>query len=112
MVKRREIRVIRQILDIQGNNVSGHLNVLTFVTHLRRKHQHIAIDQKYVTRPQGVIPLTCPTKYADLLEQPITNEEHLSALRSGTKHKTPGIDGFSLQFYIGNWDTINRTYLS
>jgi len=38
MVKRQEIRVIRQILDIQGNYVSGHLNVLkTFVTHLRRK---------------------------------------------------------------------------
>jgi hypothetical protein len=42
MVKRRETRVIRQILDMQGNNVSVHLNVLnTSVTHLRRKYQPI-----------------------------------------------------------------------
>jgi len=37
MVKRRETRVIRQILGMLDNNVSGHLNVLNnFVTRLRR----------------------------------------------------------------------------
>jgi len=107
MVKLRETRVIRQVLDIEGNNVSGHRNVLnTFVTHLRQKYEPIEIDQTCVTRLQGVIPLTCPTKYADLLGQPITIEELSSALRSGAKHKTPGIDGFSLEFYVANWDTI------
>jgi len=57
------------------------------------------------------MPLTCPTKNADLLEQPITTEELLSALRSGAKRKTPGIDGFSLEFYIANWDTIKHDLL-
>jgi len=109
MLKRRETRVIRQILDMQGNNVSGHLNVPNaFVTHLRRKYQPIERDQTCVTRLQGVIPLICPTKYADLLEQPIATEELLSALRSGAKHKTQGIGGFSLEFYIANWDTIKK----
>jgi len=28
MVKRRETRVIRQVLDMQGNDVTGHPNVL------------------------------------------------------------------------------------
>jgi len=34
-----------------------------------------------------------------------------SALRSGAKHKTPGIDGFSLDFYIANWDTMKQDIL-
>jgi len=73
MIKRRETRVVRQIIDMQGNNVSGHLNVLnTFVTHPRQKYQPIKIDETCVTRLQGVTPLTGSTKYADLLEQPIT----------------------------------------
>jgi len=107
MAKRRETRVILQVLDMQGNDVSGHRNVLnTFATHLRQIYEPTEIDQTCVTRLQGVIPLTCPTKYADLLEQPITIEELSSALRSGAKHKTPGIDSFRLEFYIVNWDTI------
>jgi hypothetical protein len=69
MVKRRETRVIRQVLDMQGNNVFGHRNVLnTFATQLRQKYEPIEIDQTCVTMLQGVIPLTCPKKYADLLE--------------------------------------------
>jgi len=112
MVKRRETRVIRHVLDMQGNDVSGHRNVLkTFAKHLRQKYEPIEIDQTCVTRLQRVIPLTCPTKYAELLEQPITIEELSSALRSGAKHKTPGIDGFSLEFYIANWDTIKQELL-
>jgi len=112
MVKRRETRFIRQVLDMQGNDVSGHRNVLnTFALHLRQKYEPIEIDQSCVTRLQGVISLTCPTKYADLLEQSITIEELSSALRSGAKHKTPGIDGFSLEFYNANWDTIKQDLL-
>jgi len=108
-VKRRETRAICQILDMQGNNVFGHLNVLNnFLAHLRRKYQPIEIDQTCVSRLEEVIPLTCPTKYADLLEQPIITKELLSALRSAAKHKTAGIDGFSLKFYIANWDTITQ----
>ena len=100
MVKRRETRVIRQVLDMQRKDVASHRNVLnTFASHLRQKYEHIEIDQTCVTKLQGVIPLTCPTKYAELLEQPITIEELSSALRSGAKHKTPGIDGFRLEFY-------------
>ena len=60
---------------------------------------------------KSVIPLTCPTKYADLLEQPITIEEISSALRSGVKHKKPGIGGFSLEIYIANWGTIKQDLL-
>ena len=103
MVKRRETRAIRQVLHMQGNNVSGHRNVLnTFATHLRQKYEPIMIDQTCVTRLQGGIPFTCPTKYADLLEQLITIEELSATLRSEAKHITPGIDCFSL---LGHYKT-------
>jgi len=37
IVKQRESRVTRQVLDMQGNDVSGHRNVLnTFSTYLAR----------------------------------------------------------------------------
>jgi len=82
MVKRCETRVILQVLDMLGNDVSGHRNVLnTFATHLRQKYEPIVIDQTCVTRLQGVILRSCSTKYADLLEQPITIVELSSALR-------------------------------
>jgi hypothetical protein len=81
MVKRRETRVIHQIFDTQGNNVTGHLNILnTFVRHLRRKYQPITIEQTCVTMLKGIIIFTCPTKYADMLEQTITTDKLLSAL--------------------------------
>jgi len=45
MVKRRETRVIGQIVDMHGNNVSGHRNVLnTFAAHILQKYEHIDID--------------------------------------------------------------------
>jgi len=69
IVKRRETRVIRQLVDMQGNNVSGHRKGLrTCTAHLRQKYEPIAVDQTCVTRLQEVIPLTCPTRYADLLQ--------------------------------------------
>jgi len=38
----------------------------------------------------------CQTAYAEQLEQPITNDELLADLRAGAYHKSPGIDGLSL----------------
>jgi len=44
IVKRLETRIIRQTVDTQGNNVSGHRNILnTFATHLRQKYEPIDI---------------------------------------------------------------------
>jgi len=62
MVNRRETRVFRQIVVMQGYNVFGHRNVLnTFATHLRHKYASIEIVHTCATSLQGVIPLTCPT---------------------------------------------------
>jgi hypothetical protein len=52
-----------------------------------------------------------PTRYAALLEQPITSDELLVALRNGAWHKSPGIDGLPLQLYKANWETIQQELL-
>jgi hypothetical protein len=41
-----------------------------------------------------------------LLDQPVTTNEIPNALRAGSQHKSPGIDGICLEFYVANCDTI------
>jgi hypothetical protein len=44
--------------------------------------------------------------YTEQLQQPISNDELLAALRAGARRKSPGIDGLSLEFYTANWETV------
>jgi hypothetical protein len=71
----------------------------------------MAIDSTCVAKMRSAIQTTCPSKYADQLEQPITSEEILSALRAGAWHKAPGNDGFSLEFYTDSGETIHPDLL-
>ena len=52
------------------------------------------------------LPQVNPSTYAAQLKRPITSDELHNALRAGARHKAPGIDGLSLEFYTGNWDTL------
>jgi hypothetical protein len=52
------------------------------------------------------VPQVNSSTYAAQLEIPITTDETHNALRAGARHRTPGIDGLSLEFYAANWDTI------
>jgi hypothetical protein len=52
-----------------------------------------------------------PTTYTALLEPPITYDELTADLKAGARHKPPGIDGLSLEFYSANWDTIRSELL-
>lgn len=40
------------------------------------------------------------------LEAPITLEEIERALKSFSKHKTPGPDGFLMKWYLAHWDSL------
>jgi hypothetical protein len=106
MAKRRETRDIHHVQDQHSNIVTRQQDILTtFLTHLRQKYQPCT------TKLQEVIPSTCSTKFSYQLEQPITTKEILSALQKESKHKAPGIDGISLEFYIANWKTIHPDLL-
>jgi hypothetical protein len=52
-----------------------------------------------------------PTTYTALLEQPITSEKLLAALKTGARHKSSGIDGLPLELYKANWETIQQELL-
>jgi hypothetical protein len=45
-------------------------------------------------------------KFPNQLEQPITCEEILTAMRAGARHTAPGIGGINLDFHTAKWETI------
>jgi len=79
----------------------------TFIHHLVCKFGPIAVDEDAITDLLNYIPPVSPNMYAAQLDRPITSNEVLSALRAGARHRAPGIDGLSLEFYTANWDTIS-----
>ena len=85
--------------------------VTTFVTHLSRKYQLIAVDETVLAALRNFLHAVCQKAYAEQLEQPITNDELLAALRAGARRKSPGIDGLSLEFYTANWETVRSELL-
>jgi predicted choloylglycine hydrolase len=52
-----------------------------------------------------VTPADTP-EYAATLEQPITLDEIVTALKRGGSNKAPEYDGICLGFYTAHWDTI------
>jgi hypothetical protein len=112
MHKRRVTREIRKITDTQGNTHTTYRNIAaTFVDHLYNKYEPIEVDGQSMATIEIFLPSASPTRYAALLEQPITSEELLAALRTGARHKSPGIDGLPLELYKANWETIQQELL-
>jgi hypothetical protein len=64
------------------------------------------VDDNAITALLHNMPQVNPSTYAAQLERPITSDEIHNALRAGAHHKAPGIDGFGLELYTPNWDTI------
>jgi hypothetical protein len=105
--RRREDREIRQIQDSDGTIYTRHQDIArTFVKHLAHKFGPIAVDTQSLKTILNHVEPVSPTTYAEHLEQPITPDEVLSALRAGARHKAPSTGGISLEFYHVNWETI------
>jgi hypothetical protein len=83
---------------------------IVFLNYLRQKFEPIDIDRYILSSLLAYIQPTDTTS-AESLEQPITLEEVTTAIRSGAKHKTPGIDGICLEFYSANWETVHQDLL-
>jgi len=78
---------------------------------LGRKYSTIEMDNESMATLVDPIHTVCPTNYVELLEEPITSEEILTALRSHARHQSPGIDGICLEFYTANLETIHADLL-
>ena len=48
---------------------------------------------------------------AESLERPITAEEVITAIRSGAKHESPGINSICHEFYSANWEMVHLDLL-
>jgi hypothetical protein len=112
MRRRRAAREITQVTDVQGNTHTTPSAIdATFVSHLRTIYKQIDVDESPMDTMWNVIRPVCPTTYTALLEAPITYDELTAALKAGARHKSPGIDGLSLEFYSANWNTIRAELL-
>jgi hypothetical protein len=112
ILRRREIREIRKVTDIHGNTHTSLSEITAaFVSHMSHKYQPNAVDETAIANPQTFLNPVCPATYAEQLEQPITYDELLAALRDDARCKSPGNDGLSLEFYMANQETVREDLL-
>jgi hypothetical protein len=100
------------VTDEHGHTHSTYRDIAaTFVTHLSRKYQLIAVDETALATLRNFLRPVCQMAYAEQLEQIITYDEMLAALCAGARRKSPGINGLSLEFYTANWETVRSELL-
>jgi hypothetical protein len=100
------------VTDEHGNTLATPRDIAAnFVTHLSRKYQPITVDVTAIATLQNFLNPTSQKMYAEPLQQPISNDELLAALRAAARRKSPGIDGLSLEFYTANWETVRAELL-
>ena len=105
--RRRELQGIREIQDTDGTTHTSPTGIRnTFFRHLAQNFGPITVDDNAIQALLHNLPQVNPSTYAAQLKRPITSDELHNALRAGARHKAPGIDGLSLEFYTANWDTI------
>jgi hypothetical protein len=100
------------VTDEHGNTLATPCDIAAnFVTHLRCKYQPIIVDETAIATLHNFIKPVCQTTYAEPLQQPISIEELLAALRACARCKLPGIDGLSLEFYTANCERVRAELL-
>jgi len=108
MLRRRYVREISQVQHSHGNTYATPNEITnTVVTLLCQKYSRFDADNASVSTLLIFIHHVGQTKYVELLEKPFTSELMLRALRSGARHKSPGIDCICLEFYTGNWESMH-----
>ncbi|MBY3556055.1 reverse transcriptase family protein, partial [Modestobacter lapidis] len=60
---------------------------------------------------QDLIPFSVSAMHATSLIAPITSDEILTTLRSMKKNKSPGPDGYNVNFFLHCWSTVGDDFL-
>ena len=108
MNKWREERTVGQVMDRSGNVTNDHKGILhTFVAHYRDKYSPIDVNGSCVNEMLDAVTPTDTPAYTANLEQPITRDEIVTALKTGGCNKAPGSDGIGQEFYTAHWDMIH-----
>ena len=94
--KRRTMRRITHMLDENGIMKTGQTEVMNiFTEHMTLRYARIPIDERYIQELVSCGMHTKPMEANAVLEEPITMDELLTAVRKGKVHKSPGEDGMS-----------------
>jgi hypothetical protein len=110
--QRRKQGAIMAICNPQGVVCTSTTDVRTvFRDHLRDKYAQLEVDRVSIDQLQRFITRNSTVSYSWLLDQPITEEEIVRALKKCGKNKAPGDDGMCIEFYTENWETIKQDLL-
>jgi hypothetical protein len=69
------------------------------IQHFQRKYEPIEVKSDDIRVCQDQIPTPQETTNDDSIQQPVTVEERRMAVLKGGKHKGPGTDGTSCEFF-------------
>jgi len=109
MQKRRSTRVIRQIQDEEGLTQNTHIRIISvFVAYLRKKYNTIEMDDSCINATANAILHPPDLNYMEHLKRQIDVDEIRRALLAGSRRKTPGSEGLSLEFYKAHLTTIRN----
>jgi hypothetical protein len=110
--KWRTMRTITHGLDENGVMKTGQTDVMNiFTEHMTRRFSHIPIDERHIQELVSCGMTTLPMTVNVALDEPITMDELLAAVRKGKAHTLPGQDGICHEFYRMTWDIIKQGIL-
>jgi hypothetical protein len=110
--KRRTMRTITQVQDENGIMKTGQTEVMgIFTAHITRRCAHIQINDRCIQELVSCEMNTLPMTANAALEEPITVDELITAVRKGKAHKSQGQDGICHEFYKVTWNIIKQDML-
>jgi len=104
--KRQESRMVNSVYGNDGNIQTTPMNILrTFTNFMKKKYDTLHVDSDSAHRMLQRSKKHIPQEANDALDAPITMDELLIAVKQGKKHKAPGCDGISHDFFQLTWET-------
>ena len=109
--RHRELRKVREIQNTDGTTRTNPTDIKNnFDRHLAQKFGPKTVEDTAIQVLLHNLPQVNSRKYASQLECPIASDEIRKALKAGARHKAPGIDELSIEFYTVTWDTIRMDF--
>jgi hypothetical protein len=99
---------IRDARDEEQDEPTEVCNV--FRRYLLEKYAHIPVCVNSLRVLEQIISQPADHPYDAFLHLPITYEELRAAITKGGKHKAPGPDRFSAEFFKVHYDTIKEDF--
>jgi hypothetical protein len=107
--KGRAMRTITHALDENGHLKTDRTEIMhIFANHMTRQQEHIPIDERRIKDLVKCGMNKLPDAANTALEDPITMDELLNAVRKGKSRKSQAQDAVSSEFYRMTWNRINQ----